>query len=389
MFGLLQPCAHTLDDELAAMWRAHMCGLCLSLRDRFGQACRATTNTDAIMLSILTSAQTAVPTATRTAGPCPFRGMRSAEVVAGTDAGIELAATASMTLAAAKADDIVAEQATGLAKPVLVKRLAATSASGMLHRKIGDVAALDVGAVLAPLSKQAELESTTTDLDMLTEPTSLACAEVFAATADAAMVPQNRRVLWEIGADYGRLAHLIDAVDDRERDRAEGAFNPLEASGTTDAEAIDKAHVLVRRIADRYAELTLVDDRLLRALLIEGLARVVHSRRHAVHHHGEADSPAPNRFREWPDQRPPGYPSYAPYPPPFRPNRSFGERLLPFLGITCCGPAVCSETHWNHCNDQYKAGLCHQDDCCEACDCCSDCCDCGKCCASCDCDCSC
>ncbi|MFZ2239873.1 MAG: DUF5685 family protein, partial [Gordonia amarae] len=110
MFGLLSPCRHTLDDDLLEQWRAHMCGLCVSLRDGHGQASRLTTNTDAIMVSVLTAAQSPAPTATTGVGRCPLRGMRTATVVAADDPGIRLATTTSLTLAAAKAADVVDEQ---------------------------------------------------------------------------------------------------------------------------------------------------------------------------------------------------------------------------------------------------------------------------------------
>ncbi|HQV18452.1 MAG TPA: DUF5685 family protein, partial [Gordonia sp. (in: high G+C Gram-positive bacteria)] len=80
MFGLLSPCRHTLDDDLLEQWRAHMCGLCVSLRDQHGQASRLTTNTDAIMVSVLTAAQSSAPTASTDVGRCPLRGMRPATV---------------------------------------------------------------------------------------------------------------------------------------------------------------------------------------------------------------------------------------------------------------------------------------------------------------------
>lgn len=58
VFGVLKPCAHGaakygIDP---GHWQAHMCGLCLGLRDGHGQLARAATNTDAIVLSVLTEA---------------------------------------------------------------------------------------------------------------------------------------------------------------------------------------------------------------------------------------------------------------------------------------------------------------------------------------------
>ena len=97
MFGILAPCRHTLDADLADQWRAHLCGLCLSLRDNHGQATRLTTNTDAVMVSVLLAAQRAESPVSARAGRCPLRGMQSADVVVADDPGIRLATTASLT----------------------------------------------------------------------------------------------------------------------------------------------------------------------------------------------------------------------------------------------------------------------------------------------------
>ncbi|MET9200468.1 DUF5685 family protein, partial [Gordonia sp. NPDC003585] len=76
MFGLLSPCRHAFDDELMSQWRSHMCGLCVSLRDNHGQAMRLTTNTDAVMVSVLTAAQRVEAPASTEVGRCALRGMR-------------------------------------------------------------------------------------------------------------------------------------------------------------------------------------------------------------------------------------------------------------------------------------------------------------------------
>lgn len=171
MFGLLQPCGHLLDEELRRQWRSHLCGVCLALRDGHGQLSRATTNTDTILVSVLTAAQRGTRTATRTAGPCPLRGMQTAEVVTSSEPGVALAAAASLALAAAKADDVVAEQRLGLAEPSPRRGRAASLASRSLHRRMRTVTTLDVDAVLTPLASQAEIECTATDLDAFLEPT--------------------------------------------------------------------------------------------------------------------------------------------------------------------------------------------------------------------------
>src|SRR5207248_8123442 len=80
--GLVRPCRHGLGPELQERWRAHLCGLCLTLRDEAGQSARVLTGYDALLLSVLVEAQAGV-LPTTTAGRCPLRGMRTAEVVRG------------------------------------------------------------------------------------------------------------------------------------------------------------------------------------------------------------------------------------------------------------------------------------------------------------------
>ncbi|WOC12392.1 DUF5685 family protein [Gordonia sp. MP11Mi] len=368
MFGLLQPCRHVLDDDLRIQWRAHLCGLCLSLRDNHGQTARLTTNTDAVMVSVLTDAQRTPAAATRTAGPCALRGMRRAEVVTSNDPGVRLATAASLTLASAKARDAVAEQQHGLAPPMPVRtRVTRMAALGMERRAARAHDALDVSMVLTALDRQAEIETSSTDLDALTEPTARACATVFVSSADLAQAPVNRDVLAEIGGDYGRLAHLLDAVDDRPADDAVGAFNPLTATGTSDQLALARSTMLAGRIADRYRDLALHDDRLLRALLVDGVAQAVRRRRRT----GERAriEAIGSGLQVWPPQQPLDWPEEWPYPPPFPPNRSWYERILPFTGVTFCGPALCTD-HWNHCSDKYRSPVCDSSDCCDCCDCC-------------------
>ena len=58
--GLVRPCRHRLGPELQERWRAHLCGLCLTLRDEAGQSARVLTGYDALLLSVLVEAQAGV-----------------------------------------------------------------------------------------------------------------------------------------------------------------------------------------------------------------------------------------------------------------------------------------------------------------------------------------
>src|SRR6201996_52386 len=102
VFGIIRPCRHRL-GELEAAWQAHLCGLCLSLRDDHGQAARLATNYDGLVISVLAEAQAEGAPRRRPAGRCARRGLRRADVATGDCA--RLAATVSLVLAAAKVRD--------------------------------------------------------------------------------------------------------------------------------------------------------------------------------------------------------------------------------------------------------------------------------------------
>ncbi|WP_260860723.1 DUF5685 family protein [Mycobacterium tilburgii] len=105
MFGIIRPCRHRLSGELAAAWTARLCGLCLALREDYGQSARIATNYDGLVVSLLVQAQLTEKPTRRKAGPCPLRGMRRAEVATGDCA--RLAAVVSLALAAARVRDHV------------------------------------------------------------------------------------------------------------------------------------------------------------------------------------------------------------------------------------------------------------------------------------------
>src|SRR5258708_6200936 len=210
MFGIIRPCRHRMGSELGAAWQAHLCGMCLALRDDHGQAARLVTNYDALVVSVLAEAQTVGPAARRPAGRCALRRMRRAQGSAGECARV--AAALSLMLAAAE----------------------------------------ECGAGLAG-----------------TDPTETATAAVFAYTAVLAGRPGNRAALAEAGRLFGRVAHLLDAVQDLPADRADGKWNPLEATGTSNGEARRLCQDALLGIRLALAEAEFADRRLV-CLLLEG-----------------------------------------------------------------------------------------------------------------------
>lgn len=277
VFGILRPCRHTLPDGLATEWMSHLCGLCLALRDGHGQASRLATNHDGLIISVLTAAQSRDEAGTRAVGPCLLRGMRTARVADGT--GANLAATVSLMLASGKISDHIEDGDGRLARPG-VRAVAGRMARRWQQdaREAGTGLGFDTSALTAVMDRQREVESVAgpgTDVLTVTAPTEEATAEAFAYTAVLAERPANAEPLHEAGRLFGRIAHLLDAVEDQKEDLANGSWNPLTATAT----GADRAHelcddaVLGVRLALDSTEFA--DDRLVRALLVTELRRAV------------------------------------------------------------------------------------------------------------------
>ncbi|WP_309141466.1 DUF5685 family protein [Streptomyces composti] len=278
MFGMVRPCRHRLGERFTAQWMAHLCGLCLALRGEHGQLSRIVTNYDGLLISVLTEAQAGRAEAgRRTAGPCPLRGMRTASVADGE--GARLAAAVSLVLASAKVRDHAAD-----GDGLLARRPVAAAARRVAARwdragaRTGSDVGFDTAVLLEAVDRQTDVEALAgpgTSILTVTEPTETATAAAFAHTAVLAGRPHNAAPLAEAGRLFGRLAHLLDAVEDREADAASGAWNPLTATGTPLTEARRLADDAVHGIRLALREVDFSDRGLVHLLLVHELRRSV------------------------------------------------------------------------------------------------------------------
>jgi Family of unknown function (DUF5685) len=418
MFGIIRPCRHRMSEGMAASWLAHLCGLCLALRDGHGQFARVATNYDGLVISVLAEAQSApADSRRRTAGPCPLRGMRTAPVAMGE--GARLAAAVSLVLASAKMRDHV-EDADG----AFARRPVAAAARGVARRwdragsRGGGDLGFDTAVLLDAVGRQGAVEAAAgpgTSLLTVTEPTETATAAAFAHTAVLAGRPANSAPLEEAGRLFGRLAHLLDAVEDLAEDTRTGAWNPLVATGTGLPEARrlcdDALHGI--RLALKDVEFANTSSgRLTHVLLVHELARSVdrafgtgscaHHVRGAQDAHGSWENPVAgdastgNPFGPGQSPYAPGQNPYAPgpanpyapggpggpgnFPPPEPPRRrGLLAGCLVYTGL-CCTCQVCCREHDDAWSGQRRPSWCSKcGDCCDGCGIC-ECCECCECC---------
>jgi hypothetical protein len=246
--------------------------MCLALRDEHGQLARVVTNYDAVVISALVEAQAGADGLRRTAGPCPLRGMRSAAVAHG--GGARLAASVSLLLASAKLTDHAADGDLDGALRIRATRAAATRLARAGSRS-ADLLGLDAGTLLATVARQPAVEAAPVSILDVTAPTEAATALAFRQTALVAGRPDNAEPLAEAGRLFGRLAHLIDAVEDLPADRAAGAWNPIIALNHTPADVrplCDDALLGIRLALD---DVQMADGRLVHVLLVHELTSAV------------------------------------------------------------------------------------------------------------------
>ncbi|MGW4650557.1 DUF5685 family protein [Kitasatospora sp. NPDC004289] len=377
MFGIIRPCRHSLSESLRTEWLAHLCGLCLALRDDHGQLARTATNYDGLVISVLVEAQSTAGPDRRKAGPCPLRGMRGASVARGE--GARLAAAVSLALAAVKVEDHVLDGDGAFARrPV-------AGAAGMVARRwgrqsgrTGEAVGFDTAVLVRAAERQGALERSAglgSPVLAVTEPTETATAEAVAHTAVLAGRPGNAAALHEVGRLFGRLAHLLDAAEDQAEDARTGAWNPLTATGTDRAEAERLCRDAVHGIRLALAEVEFTSPALAHRLLVHETGRAV----------DRVFTPTAHSHPHQAPPQAPGRPPHAPEPP--RPNRSLPAACAMWAFMACTCQLLCCE-HEDPFSGQRKEGACANADC-GNCDCsgCGDCCSCcsdGCCCDGCD-----
>jgi hypothetical protein len=355
---------------LRKQWLSHLCGLCLTLRDEAGQAARILTGYDVLIPSVLVEAQTG-RAAKVTAGRCPLRGLRTAEVVSPDEPGIRFAAGASLLNGGASLDDkIVDADVPGWTAPALGRAAKAARRHGI---RLTDESGFEAAAFADASRAAATAEVTGTTLDEYLEPAGRAGAALFGHTAQVAGRPQNEEPLNRAGGAFGRLVHLLDAVEDYRSDLERGAFNPLAASATPPDEAHREARHLAGSVHAAVDEAFFVDPALASALLGPVLEQAV-ERRFRPHRAGSAAVAAmavpmvlPAIFggRRWGRRPPPGYYGgpYGPYDPYDPYYGGYGYRRR-FGGFSCCDLLACNCCANCACNECCGGG---DDDCCCCC----------------------
>lgn len=241
MFGYVLPAREKLTEQQWQDYRASYCGLCHTLKERYGFLAQFLLNYDFTLLALLLQREQQPPCVScRRCLSAPLRGRNAAR----TQPSMEAAADISVLLVYWKLrDQLVDEQ--GIRRIPALVMLAlfhgvfrrGREKNPDLHRNIGD-----------RLSSLQQLEREgCPSIDRM--------ADQFAQIMTA-MVPKNwdepsRRVLEQLLYHLGRWIYLIDAWDDLEEDLGRNRYNPVvrrfQLSRSTPQAARDEAKQSLER----------------------------------------------------------------------------------------------------------------------------------------------
>ena len=222
MFGYIKPLECELRVREQKEYRAVYCGLCRAIGSRYGQLPRLALNYDCTFLAILLSALTERPHPDCRARVCGVRAYRGKNPIAEPSEALAYAADVNVLLAARKLGDDWADE----------HKLASWGGHALLQRadraagKRWPELAATIDAQLSQLSKIEARRASCTD-----EPSDAFGALMREIVLHAPMLRQEDRAAaaWMF-YNLGRWVYLIDAWDDREKDRKSGAYNPFLAT---------------------------------------------------------------------------------------------------------------------------------------------------------------
>ena len=217
MFGYVKPCRPQLRVCELQAYKAVYCGLCVQLGRTFGLPARFTLSYDATFLALLAMAAAPQEPVIRP-GRCLFNPLRKEPICQPNPSLAFAADTAALLLYHKLRDDLSDKGFWG--------RTGARAALFWFRRTLRDAARRQpelAGVFARHMERQRALEQARTPgIDEAADPT----AQMLAAVLPLAD-PSQSRVLERLGYLVGRYIYLADAVDDLEKDRAAGSYNPL------------------------------------------------------------------------------------------------------------------------------------------------------------------
>ena len=261
MFGFVVADAGALSEEEKERYRAVYCGLCLALRDRYGQLSRACLTYDLTFFVLLCNSLHE-PAETQGTSHCVMHPAPAAPRAWARSAWTDYAADLSVALAYHKVLDDVADD--GDLKARAAERLLA-GAYERARTRIPEQCA-EIERAMAAI-RAIEQGGAADDPDAAAHEFGRMLGRLFARDQGFWAAAME-----ELGCGLGRFIYLMDAAVDFTDDAASGSYNPFVALGS-DSEAMRATLALAAAdAAAPYEHLPLVQDaHLMDAILYSGI----------------------------------------------------------------------------------------------------------------------
>ena len=261
MFGFVAADAGALSEEEKERYRAVYCGLCLALRDRYGQLSRACLTYD-LTFFVLLCDSLHEPVETQGASHCVMHPAPALPRPWARSAWTDYAADLSVALAYHKVLDDVADDGDLAARAA--ERLLA-GAYGRARARIPEQCA-EIERTMAAI-RAIEQGGAADDPDAAAHEFGRMLGRLFARDQGFWAAAME-----ELGCGLGRFIYLMDAAVDFTDDAASGSYNPFVALGS-DSEAMRATLALAAAdAAAPYEHLPLVQDaHLMDAILYSGI----------------------------------------------------------------------------------------------------------------------
>ncbi len=261
MFGFVVADAGALSEKEKERYRAVYCGLCLALRDRYGQLSRACLTYDLTFFVLLCNSLHE-PAETQGASHCMMHPTPAAPRPWARSAWTDYAADLSVALAYHKVLDDVADD--GDLKARAAERLLA-GAYEQARTRIPEQCA-EIERTMAVI-RAIEQGGAADDPDAAAHEFGRMLGRLFARDQGFWTAAME-----ELGCGLGRFIYLMDAAVDFDDDAASGSYNPFVALGS-DAEAVRATLALAAAdAAAPYERLPLVQDaHLMDSILYSGV----------------------------------------------------------------------------------------------------------------------
>lgn len=244
MFGYVKAYKPELKIKHYEQYKGVYCSLCRTLRKRYGLVSALTLSYDFTFFAMMRLC-TGDSDFRFEQKRCPFNPTKKCNFCKGKNSELEYTADIAMITVYYKILDNIKDG--GFLKKLLMYLI--LPIFSLYHKKAVKFCPEGDKIVANAMKKQSETESTGTgDIDIAADPTAQAMGELLSI----GICGSDERVFKRIGYLVGRWVYITDALDDIEKDKKSGNYNPLLISEKSADDTEETLNMTAAEIANAY-----------------------------------------------------------------------------------------------------------------------------------------